>query len=376
MAGLTKAKKYDWKDSNLALFGTPLEREIKKKSAETEKAWHVVNKTDEEAIFIWRIVKFVPTPWPKEDYGKFFDGDSYIVLNKFKPPGEDGFEYDVHFWIGADSTQDEYGTAAYKTVELDTFLDDKPIQHREVQGHESDLFQSYFGTIELLKGGADSGFRHVTTEKYEPRLLQIVGGRNNVLVKEVPFCQKSLNSDDCFILDFGKKLYQMIGKNANKDEKFKAITCASKMRSERHGAEIEVVDEEGATEEEVKQFLSMLPVTCPEADANDDDTDSGITKDVKRLFKLSDASGKLEFSEVAQGDIKKSMLDSADVFIVDTGDHLYVWTGKGASTSERKNSLSYGHNYLLQHKNPLRPITSVMDGREGEDFFKHAITVA
>jgi len=40
--------------------------------------------------------------------------------------------------------QDEYGTAAYKTVELDTYLDDKPIQHREVEGYESELFVSYF----------------------------------------------------------------------------------------------------------------------------------------------------------------------------------------------------------------------------------------
>ncbi len=30
--------------------------------------------------------------------------------------------YDVHFWIGAESSQDEYGTAAYKTVELDTLV--------------------------------------------------------------------------------------------------------------------------------------------------------------------------------------------------------------------------------------------------------------
>ena len=33
-----------------------------------------------------------------------------------------GLLYDVHFWIGQYSSQDEYGTAAYKTVELDTLV--------------------------------------------------------------------------------------------------------------------------------------------------------------------------------------------------------------------------------------------------------------
>lgn len=31
-------------------------------------------------------------------------------------------DHDVHFYIGKYSSQDEYGTAAYKTVELDTYV--------------------------------------------------------------------------------------------------------------------------------------------------------------------------------------------------------------------------------------------------------------
>ena len=31
-AGLIKAKKYDWKDSNMALFGSDTERQVKSKS--------------------------------------------------------------------------------------------------------------------------------------------------------------------------------------------------------------------------------------------------------------------------------------------------------------------------------------------------------
>ena len=29
------------------------------------------------------------THWPKDDYGKFYNGDSYIILNTYKNPGED-----------------------------------------------------------------------------------------------------------------------------------------------------------------------------------------------------------------------------------------------------------------------------------------------
>jgi hypothetical protein len=69
--------------------------------------------------------------------------------------------HDVHFWLGFDTSQDEAGTAAYKTVELDDFLLGAPVQHREIQGSESNLFLSYFPRLIVASGGIASGFKHV-----------------------------------------------------------------------------------------------------------------------------------------------------------------------------------------------------------------------
>ncbi|MCI05794.1 villin-3-like, partial [Trifolium medium] len=90
---------------------------------------------------IWRIENFQPVPLPKSDYGKFYMGDSYIILQTTQGKGG-SYLYDIHFWIGKDTSQDEAGTAAIKTIELDASLGGRAVQHREIQGHESDKFLS------------------------------------------------------------------------------------------------------------------------------------------------------------------------------------------------------------------------------------------
>ena len=70
-------------------------------------------------------------------------------------------------------------------MELDDSLGGGPVQHREVQGHESKKFLSYFPKgIQYLAGGVETGFKHVDRDKFESRLLH-VKGRRNVRVSQV-----------------------------------------------------------------------------------------------------------------------------------------------------------------------------------------------
>jgi hypothetical protein len=64
---------------------------------------------------IWRIENKKPAPWPAEKFGKFYSGDSYLILNTtVSKSGK--FEWDLFFWLGKNSSVDEMGIAAYKTV--------------------------------------------------------------------------------------------------------------------------------------------------------------------------------------------------------------------------------------------------------------------
>jgi len=357
---MLKGKKYDWKDSNLALFGSDVERKVKEASAESEEAWQ--GSGQEIGVEIWRIVKFQVVPWPKDQYGEFYMGDSYIVLNTFKEEESDDLKYDLHFWIGKYSTQDEYGTAAYKTVELDTFHGDKPVQHREVQGFESDLFKSYFGTIEYLAGGADTGFRHVTPDVWTPRLLRIQGDRKLVQVTQVPLQKKNVSSDDIFVLDLGTELLQRNGSGANIQEKMRAMQFVSDLKGKRSH---EVMESSVYDEGDDDEFWSKFG-DAEDDDEDDPDVDGPLETGEKELFRLSDAGG---FEKVAEGgDVVKDMLASEDVFILDVKSACYVWIGAGASDAERKQSMGHAHNHLMGSDHSVAPISCIKEGQENAAF--------
>ncbi|KAM3728363.1 Gelsolin-like protein [Dirofilaria immitis] len=75
---------------------------------------------------IWRIKNFALEKLSSEQFGSFYVGDSYILLYTINPG-----EWNVHFWLGNETTQDEQGAAAIMTVKIDDSLNGLPVQYRE-----------------------------------------------------------------------------------------------------------------------------------------------------------------------------------------------------------------------------------------------------
>lgn len=251
--GLVHLREYEIKDSNMELIGSDIDHKVKYSSAVTEPAWNDGKVGHEPCLFVWRIEQVEVIPWPKDKYGTFLDGDRYMILHSYEI-GEDSQEqkpgHEIFFWLGAKSSQDEAGTATYKTVELDELLHGVTVQHREVQAEMSNQFIALFKKIEIRKGGVRSGFRHVEQEPEKPKVTTLLRvfkhpaavRSDSAMVYKVEPMWESLDEDDVFILHKGDKIWVWQGKNCSPVEKVKAAQVVHDMTIAKH-VDTEVVSQ-------------------------------------------------------------------------------------------------------------------------------------
>ena len=193
----------------------------------------------------WRIENKKPVPVKEEDFKKgtcnLFTGDSYLFLWTYPNPSSGALNWNLHFWLGLESSVDEMGIAAYKTVELDEYLGGGPVQYREVQNAESQLFVGYFPDgLQYAEGGVESGFKKVVRDLYPTRLLQIKG-KKFVRSVTVDVTNKELTSQDVYILDKGLKLYQFTGAKAGAMKKVKALQIIIKIKDNERGGRADII---------------------------------------------------------------------------------------------------------------------------------------
>jgi hypothetical protein len=127
--------------------------------------------------------------------------------------------------------------------------------------------------------------------------------------------------------------------------------------------------DESDNDPEKAEFWNMLGGFGPVKSAEDGGSDEAPAASAKKLFRLSDASGTMTFTEVASGAVHKRLLDSKDVFVFDTGAELFVWIGTGASPAEKAKGMGYASDYVTKfNRPPYMPVTRIYEGGENEVF--------
>jgi len=399
---MQKPERISWRETNLALIGSELDHKVKAAAAEGEEAWDGIGT--KEGLYVWRVEKFLVKPWPTNQYGQFHRGDSYIVMNSY---GNDPSNlcHDIHIWIGSESSQDEYGTAAYKMVEADDYLGGSAVQHRQLEGNEDPEFCNYFDHLQYLQGGIETGFTHVgEPSKEKPLFFKFRRRENNKKAGElvqVPLSLTSMDSDTAFILYADKSsVWAWHGKDCPPMEKIGATHQGEKLctlatvtvlaQGDGDDEETEFwnyLDSSGNGEGEKSRSIGGATITKKSSSSQDNKSlkdykpklflvDNDPTKKLKQVglgkliqkaatLKLSSGSGSGSF-------LNRGSLDDSNVFLLDVGWKIFVWIGKAADSGEKVAALGAADRYAeMEPRAKEVPVTVLKAGQERNGFMSY-----
>ncbi|PKA58675.1 Villin-4 [Apostasia shenzhenica] len=316
---------------------------------------------------IWRIENFQPAPVPKSSYGKFFTGDSYVVL-KTTALKSGALRHDIHYWLGKDTSQDEAGAAAIKTVELDAALGGRAVQYREVQGNETDKFLSYFKPCIIPQpGGVASGFKHTEVNEHEHKTrLYVCKGKHVVHVREVPFIRSSLNHDDIFILDTKAKIFQFNGSNSSIQERAKALEVVQYLKDTYHEGKCEVATVEDGklmADAAAGEFWAFFGGFAPLARKAVDD-DQNESAPAAKLLGIENRRP----VPMDADPLSRDLLDTNKCYLLDCGFEVFVWMGRSTSLDVRKSASAAAEELCRGPGRPKAYIIRVIEGFETVTF--------
>uniref|UniRef100_A0A6I8PHJ3 Villin like n=1 Tax=Ornithorhynchus anatinus TaxID=9258 RepID=A0A6I8PHJ3_ORNAN len=333
------------------------------------------NIEEKPGLQIWTIEKMKMVPIPEKSYGSFYEGDCYIILHVSNKQTSRGTSRNIHYWIGKDSSQDEQGAAAIYTTQLDDVLGGCPVQHREVQGYESEVFKSYFKKAVIYKKGAHSlVFKNVELESmFNMKRLLHIKGKKHVSATEMELSWNSFNKGGVFLLDLGKLLIQWNGPQSNVAEKSKGLALARSIRDgERSGrAQISVVNDEAISRELMLIMETVLgprprqlreAVLAPQVDL--------MQKGNVRLYRVYEKGENLVVQELAMRPLTQDLLHHEDCHILDQGGFkIYVWRGRASSPMEKRAAFSRAVGFIqAKGYSASTNVEVVNDGAESATF--------
>ena len=179
-----------------------------------------------------------------------------------------------------------------------------------------------------------------------------------VLVFQVPLTGDSLNDGDAFLLDDGGKIYTWFGANCSPFEKSRAANLAFNMAENRFGRAT-VIPDVGNDDDDFWALLGgKTDVKTAESFVNEHVPSVAEIS----MYILSHSGGALKISQVSPS---RENLRTGDVCVVDAGQQVFVWVGRGSSLGEQQQTMLIIENYLKENRRTrTTSVTRVLEGQE------------
>ncbi|XP_066138736.1 protein flightless-1 isoform X1 [Euwallacea fornicatus] len=323
-------------------------------------------------LTIWEIENFLPNRIDEVAYGKFYEGDCYIVL---KTTVDENYclNWEIYFWIGEKASLDKKACSAIHAVNLRNYLGAQCRTIREEQGDESDEFLNLFDTqITYIQGGRTcSGFYTVENMTFETRLYRIHGAGPSIHLEPVAISPYSLDPHFVFILDTGMNIFIWNGKKAKNTLKSKARLMCEKINKNERKNKAEIITE--TVGDESKEFWDTLglPEDALPQEVVKEHVDPDFTPVPPRLYKVQLGMGYLELPqvEVPHAKLVNTLLISKNVYILDCYLDVFVWIGKKSTRLVNAAAVKLSEELFNMIDRPEHAlVTRVREGTEPQIF--------
>eukprot|EP00795_Rhopilema_esculentum_P009062 gene9062-16710_t len=321
----------------------------------------------EPGLTCFQIENFMPVQLDEALLGRFYDGDCYIVI-KTAYDDSDQLEWQIFYWIGQHSTLDKKACSAIHAVNLRNLLGAESRTQREEQGDESPEFLELFESpISYIEGGTGSGFFTVDEPPHITKMYRVIG-MHGFQMEPVPLDWKSLDPNFAFLCDAGQHVYVWSGKKAPLMTKTKARLLAEKIvRIDRKDkAEIhqmfqgreddppfwEIIGEPNGDVIEHEEFNSFKPIR-------------------PILYKVYLGMGYLELPqvEIPKKRLTRALLDSKNVYILDTWSEIFIWIGRRSARLVRAAALKLAQELCGMFGRPeIATVSRILEGVETQVF--------
>ncbi|XP_068559550.1 gelsolin-like isoform X2 [Cebidichthys violaceus] len=301
---------------------------------------------------IWRIEGSEKVPVDPSVFGRFYGGDSYIILYRYHSNNRQGDI--IYIWQGADSSQEEVGVSAILSIQLDEELGGGAVQVRVVQGKEPAHLMSVFRgqPMVVYKGGTSRGGGQ--SEVADTRLFQVranPAGESRAV--EVDPSSSNLNSSDVFLLVSSSGSWMWRGSSSSSAEAQGAEHLAGLLQVTPTPLE------EGEEQDAFWDVLGGQEDYCRSPRLK-----NKLEAHPPRLFACSNKTGTFMMEEVP-GELMQDDLIPDDVMILDTWDQVFVWIGNEAREEEKTEATASAFRYLESDPADRDPRTSTVVVKQG-----------